>query len=137
MTNSRLESFDQGQVRFRYRDSRSGQLQRCTLTAEYFIARFLQHVLPSRFTKVRYYGLLSSRCLDDLEHVRSLLQRSPELIDSPDNLDRRPEPADLGSVGSNHHDHACPVCHLGVMTVIAELVPQPTGTPTLRAPPAA
>jgi hypothetical protein len=73
----------------------------------------------------------------DLERASPLLQRSPELINIPDHLDQRREPADLSSADSDHHDHACPVCDLGVLRVIVELMPQPTGTPTLRTPPAA
>lgn len=44
---------------FRYRDTETGAEQRCTLGAEDFIHRFLQHVLPKGFVKVRYYGLFS------------------------------------------------------------------------------
>ena len=64
ITNSRLERVDPQQVTFRYRDGRSGQLQRCTLSTEQFTSRFLQHVLPCRFTKVRYYGVFSPACRD-------------------------------------------------------------------------
>ena len=44
-------------VTFRYKTN-SGQTRFCTLPAEKFIHRFLQHVLPKSFVKVRYYGLL-------------------------------------------------------------------------------
>ena len=49
-----------GKVTFRYRASDTGKLKTCTLPAEEFIRRFLQHVLPKGFVKVRYYGFLSS-----------------------------------------------------------------------------
>ncbi|MCA1601320.1 MAG: transposase, partial [Acidobacteria bacterium] len=48
-----------GQVTFAYKESATDQLKHCTLDAQEFIRRFLQHVLPPRFSKVRYYGLLS------------------------------------------------------------------------------
>src|SRR5208337_1717507 len=50
---------DDSSVTFRYRESDSGTLRRMTLTPLEFIRRFLQHVLPVSFHKVRYYGLLS------------------------------------------------------------------------------
>ena len=60
ITNSRLESFADGHVTFRYRDNRTQQLQRVTVAAEEFIGRFMQHILPPGFPKVRYYGLASA-----------------------------------------------------------------------------
>jgi hypothetical protein len=47
------------QVTFSYRSSDDGQLNRCSLSAEKFIQRFLQHILPHRFVKVRYYGFFA------------------------------------------------------------------------------
>jgi len=51
--------FSTSQVTFSYRSSDDGQLKRCTLSAEKFIQRFLQHILPHRFVKVRYYGFFA------------------------------------------------------------------------------
>jgi len=47
-------------VTFRYRDTETKAERFCTLEAEEFIHRFLQHVLPKGFVKVRYYGLFQS-----------------------------------------------------------------------------
>ena len=52
-------SLEKSQVTFEYRKSDSGQIKRCTLSAEQFIQRFLQHVLPKGFVKVRYFGFLA------------------------------------------------------------------------------
>src|SRR5438093_6313322 len=61
ITNSRLDQLsDDGTVRFHYRDNQTGDLKTTTLSAEQFIGRFLAHVLPERFIKVRYSGLFSS-----------------------------------------------------------------------------
>ena len=132
ITNSRLESFDGQQVDFRYRDSRSGQLQRCNLTADQFIARFLQHVLPARFTKVRHYGLLGPRCRDHLERARSLLQPTAP---SPDSAPAASANTDRASLPSARPDLDCPFCHNGVMRVIAQLEPRSASSPIPRAPP--
>ena len=57
IANSRLESIDNGQVSFRYRDNRTQQIRHVTLPAHEFLERFLQHVLPRGVVKVRYYGI--------------------------------------------------------------------------------
>lgn len=59
ISNQRLLKLEAGQVTFAYQDSATQQRKTATLSAEEFIRRFLQHVLPKRFIKVRYYGLLS------------------------------------------------------------------------------
>jgi hypothetical protein len=57
LSNNRIERNADDQVTFRYVERASGQTKRCTLCVEAFIGRFLQHVLPKGFVKVRYYGL--------------------------------------------------------------------------------
>jgi hypothetical protein len=76
ISNNRLRSLEQGTVSFAYKESASDQLKHCTLTAAEFIRRFLQHVLPPRFIKVRYYGLLSPA-------RRQLLQQAGQLLSAP------------------------------------------------------
>jgi len=58
--NKRILKLADGKVTFRYRTTDTGKLRNCTLSAQEFIRRFLQHVLPRGFVKVRYYGFLSS-----------------------------------------------------------------------------
>ena len=58
--NKRILKLADGKVTFRYRTTDTGKLRNCTLPAQEFIRRFLQHVLPRGFVKVRYYGFLSS-----------------------------------------------------------------------------
>lgn len=70
---NRLLKIENGQVTFAYKESATDQLKRCTVTADEFIRRFLQHVLPNRFIKVRYYGLLSPAHRELLEKARRLL----------------------------------------------------------------
>lgn len=63
ITNNRIVSFDHGQVTFMWKDYREkpAYSKPMTLSAEEFIRRFLLHVLPHGFFKIRYYGILSSR----------------------------------------------------------------------------
>jgi len=78
ISNRRIESLENGRVTFSFKDRDSGELKRRTLDAEEFIRRFLQHVLPDRFVKVRYYGFLGQRSRDKLEKARTLLHVEPE-----------------------------------------------------------
>jgi Putative transposase/Transposase zinc-binding domain len=73
ISNSRLRKLEQGNVTFSYQESATDQLRHCTVTAAEFIRRFLQHVLPNRFIKVRYYGLLSPAHHHLLQKPRQLL----------------------------------------------------------------
>ncbi len=62
--NSRIISFDGASVSFKLKDYKDGSKAKVmSLTIEEFIRRFLLHVLPSGFSKIRHYGILSSRNL--------------------------------------------------------------------------
>ena len=78
ISNRRLLSLSSGRlenakVTFRYRSSKTGQIKRCTLAAEKFIQRFLQHVLPRGFVKVRYYGFFGPTCRPRLRALQQQL----------------------------------------------------------------
>ena len=81
ISNYRLESLANGQVKFRYYDTREGaevgekgQEKVLTLSAEEFIRRFLLHILPNGYKRIRYYGLHSSHARKEkLPRCRSLL----------------------------------------------------------------
>jgi hypothetical protein len=69
----RIVSCDDGQVTFSYRRVGSNRPRKMTLVAHEFIRRFLQHVLPAGFQKVRHYGFLSPNSGIALEAVRWLV----------------------------------------------------------------
>jgi hypothetical protein len=75
ISNSRLVALDKGRVTFHYKDYADGRRNKTmTLTADEFLRRFLQHVLPEGFVKVRHYGLLANRHRDErLKLCRRLL----------------------------------------------------------------
>jgi hypothetical protein len=81
ISNRRILKLADGKVTFRYTESGTGQSRICTVAAEEFIRRFLQHVLPKGFVKVRYYGFFSSGSRHRLRQVRRLLcaQATPAL----------------------------------------------------------
>ncbi len=62
ISNHRLKSIDNGQVTFTYKDRQNNKQKEMTLSCLEFIRRFLLHVLPSRFMKIRYYGFLANMC---------------------------------------------------------------------------
>lgn len=75
ISNSRIVKQEDGRVTFKYKDSATDHERFCTVTTEEFIRRFLQHVLPKRFVKVRYYGLLSPGNRHLLDRARQRVRR--------------------------------------------------------------
>jgi hypothetical protein len=62
ISNHRLVSFDDGQVTFRWRDSAHNNEQKLmTLSLDEFLRRFLLHLLPKSFVRIRHFGFLASR----------------------------------------------------------------------------
>lgn len=80
ISNRRILKLEDGRVTFSYKESATDQVKFSTIPAEEFIRRFLQHVLPDHFVKVRYYGLLSPAHRHRIEKARELLSTS--LIDN-------------------------------------------------------
>lgn len=62
ISNNRIKDIDDGLITFEYKDYKdNSKIKIMTITAEEFIRRFLFHVLPDNFTKIKHYGLLSNR----------------------------------------------------------------------------
>jgi Putative transposase/Transposase zinc-binding domain len=83
ISNHRLLSLQDGQVEFAYRDRRDGDRKKTKkLPAEEFIHRFLKHVLPSGFMRIRHYGFLGNRTKKkSLAQCRQLLgAATPESV---------------------------------------------------------
>jgi hypothetical protein len=94
ISNSRLLEVGDGRVTFRYKDySDDHKAKAMTLSAEEFLRRFVQHVLPKGFVKVRHYGLLANRFRDErldlcrrlllVESVRNALPEAPNPEEEP------------------------------------------------------
>ncbi len=96
ISNQRLVSFTQGQVTFRWRDSAHGNQQRLmTLDLYEFLRRFLLHVLPSGFHRIRYYGFLTNSKRGELLPLcRQLIARV-----NPSARSRFPTPNPLTQAG--------------------------------------
>jgi hypothetical protein len=121
LSNRRIVKVENGQVTFQYRASGTGETQFCTLPAEKFIHRFLQHVLPKSFVKVRYYGLFSPAHRQQLEMLRAQLAAPPADSPSPTeqvNSNTLPD----SSASPSSRSVRCPACG-HVMQLQATLPP--------------
>jgi len=80
ISNARILAYDGQNVTFRYRKVGCRRERKCTLDAITFMRRFLQHILPKGFVKVRHYGFLHARCSVAIERVRELIALAREDI---------------------------------------------------------
>ena len=121
ITNRRLIDVEEGQVRFRTKDyTDDGRPKTVTLHATEFIRRFLLHVLPSGFVRIRHYGFLSNRLRQEkLVLCRELLHVTPmpELVSISSSAELSEEMVGPSSV------KLCPSCGVGHMVIIDPLVP--------------
>jgi len=130
ISNSRLVGLDERGITFRYKDYRSNGRERfrtMTLAPSEFIRRFLLHVLPNGFHRIRHYGLLASAtCKANIARARELIAAPVEVTDPPAEHDN----ADLAASAAADHRPPCPCC--GGRMVIVETF-QRGGAP--RGPP--
>ena len=115
ISNNRLLSMDNGKVRFRWKDYRDGNRQKTmTLDGEEFIRRFLIHVLPDGFHRIRYYGFLGN-CSSRAE-TRALPRTAR---DGTSRTGRTPaDYRERFEALTGRSLRQCPHCHTGTMVVI-------------------
>jgi Putative transposase/Transposase zinc-binding domain len=122
ISNHRLRSLQDGRVSFDWKDyADHSRTKTMTLDAVEFIRRFLLHVLPSGFVRIRQFGFLANRVRKaKLEHCRALLAASQPHppIDSQDRNDADPQ-----------DPHRCPICKLGRLIIIELLSPKRIAVP--------
>ena len=125
--NERIVKLQRDQVTFSYRDRAEGNKKKqMTLPAVEFIRRFLFHILPEGFVKIRHYGLSSNRHRNTrLRLAQSLLGISARKIETP-----RPTWQDLMQRFTGASPGQCPVCGQSCLVVKEVLFPQ-----KYRAPP--
>lgn len=129
IANHRLLSMDDGKVIFSYKDrSQDNRTRRMTLTAEEFIRRFLLHVLPPRFVKIRYFGFLFHRDKRrNIALLRSLMEAPADPVKEP--LTENVQQIMLRLTGIDID--SCPHCGQGQMVVLFNI---PKGS-RIRDPP--
>jgi hypothetical protein len=126
ISNRRLIDLEEGKVRFHGKDYAKGGAQKVmTLPALEFIRRFLLHVLPSGFVRIRHYGFLANRlCQDQLARCRTLLGAEAS---TPEGAPPRNALEPGAGAGEPTRVTVCPVCGEGHMVIIEEFAPIPTG----------
>jgi hypothetical protein len=122
LSNDRILKVDNGKVTLSYRYRRDGDRKKSmTLDAQEFIGRFLLHVLPDGFMRIRHFGFLANRSKKHaLPQCRKLLGVNPALPEIP-----KQSTHDLMLELTGIDLSRCPRCHNGTMIVVAELLPLP------------
>ena len=120
LSNERILSVQNGQVTLSYRDRKDGNRKTTIpLDAQEFIRRFLLHVLPDGFMRIRHFGFLANRSKKQaLSQCRRLLKIEPALPETP-----KESAKDLLLRITGIDLSRCPSCHRGTMIVVAELPP--------------
>jgi hypothetical protein len=137
ISNDRIQSSAHGEVKFTYRDRADANRRKlATIPADDFISRFMRHILPDRFTRVRHYGFLANRNKkESLAQIRQLLGTVTPSPESPQTTQRWLQEV-LGVDPTR-----CPCCGRSLFSEILPLtdVPQTTASPapvtTIARPP--
>jgi hypothetical protein len=118
LSNERILSLKNGQVTFSYRDRKDkNRLKSMTLDAHEFIRRFLLHVLPDGFMRIRHFGFLANQAKKHaLPQCRKLLGLTPTLPPIP-NKSAHDLLLELTGIDLN----CCPRCQQGTMIIVGEL----------------
>ncbi len=126
ISNNRLTQIDDETVSFRWKDYRHHDRQKImTLSADEFIRRFLMHVVPDGFQRIRHYGLLASRSRQvKLARCRELLNAP---LPPPPLLAALPDAQDRYEALTGRSLRICPVCSAGTMRCI-EVLPNTVGS---------
>jgi len=125
ITDRRILSIDNGQVTFRYSNARDGRGRTMTLPAQEFIRRFLQHVLPKGFHKIRYYGLWAPSNRQRLEHLQSALASE---VNAPSVVSADVPTQQTGSA-SRLDGSPCPFCSAGRLVFLRRIPRQGRAPP--------
>ena len=130
ISNNRLLNIDHGKVTFSWKDYRDHDRQKImTLDADEFIRRFLLHVLPDGFQRIRHYGFLGHRYRQaKLALCRKLLGVVLPVADPASQQDK-PGYRELYEKLTGKSLRECPVCHSGHMVAIAVLPPSDRAPP--------
>lgn len=129
ISDRRIQSMDEHGVTFRYRDNGGGGQRSMTLDGPEFLRRFLLHVLPKGFVRIRYFGLLANRHrAQNLERCRTLLR---------DATPTRSVPSATKSANSRATDaierNRCTHCGIGLLQMLSTLAPAAVSALTVGA----
>ncbi len=116
LTDARILSFDDKQVQLDYTDYRDGSRHKImALAGEELIRRFLLHVLPKGFMRIRHFGFLANRCRT---------QRIQDIRAAIDLAQQQPEPTADAESPTPFDGYPCPLCWKGRLRITAYLPPK-------------
>lgn len=103
ISNERIKDISNGEVTFEYKDYKDeAKIKEMTISAEEFIRRFLMHVLPDKFTKIRHYGLLSNKNKKSIISLCRILIRTIVNSDFTINITRKLKEFTCPDCGAKH-----------------------------------
>ncbi len=124
ITNTRIVGLDDATVRIQYHHRKTRRRRTCRLSGEEFMRRFLQHVLPRGFHKVRYFGLWHPSHRQNAARVRQMLQlQAPPKLDPPQDIAVPPVEPPSTEPMRRLEPLICPHCHQGRLIFIRRLTP--------------
>jgi hypothetical protein len=125
LTNARIVGLDDNTVIIQYKERKTGRTRTCRLSGEEFMRRFLQHVLPRGFHKVRYFGLWHPAQRHNAARVRQMLQlQTPPTADSTQHPAAPPLVPPSVEPVPPIEPLICPHCHQGRLIFIRTLTRQ-------------
>jgi len=127
ISNHRIVNVQDGRVTFTYRDRKNADVKKTmTLKAGDFIRRFLLHVLPQGFVRIRHFGFLANRCKkENIRKCRELIDNLPansrDSQQPPECPEKTTQEIMLDLTGVDIR--LCPCCKKGTLRIIREIVP--------------
>lgn len=122
ISNARLLAIEDGKVSFLWKDRAGDGRRRCMhLEGIEFVRRFLLHVLPKGFVRIRHFGFLANRArAEKLMRARALIAAGSTAATSKEAL-----PQEFPAIAQAEVPDPCPRCQLGRMLLVEQIVPRP------------
>lgn len=116
---SRIQSVNDKTVTFQWRDYRDEQKKVMTLQGDEFLRRFLLHVLPKGFMRLRHYGFLANRVrIKSLQQIRQCLDKASA------KMPQQKQPPATNLSHTEDKPERCPQCKIGYLRLIGKLLPE-------------
>jgi hypothetical protein len=128
ISNDRLMSLANGRVTFRWKNyARGQQWQTMTLQAIEFLRRFVEHITPPGFVRMRYYGTWANA------DRKARLEQCRQLLATAGRTAREPQPQPIDAADQSDDPPSCPWCGVGCLWLMVEW-PRPTVVQLLARP---
>ena len=121
ISNSRLIKMENGTVTFKYKDRSDGnKTKEKTLTGQEFVGKFLSHVLPEKFIRIRHFGFLGSK------RKEQNIKLARQLLNKKSGMEVIKEVENNGHLNNHMRDQGhCQICKVGEMREVLILKPHP------------